>query len=249
MQRDDAVPRPAPREPHPQPSERERAVSSGSEAQRRPRGRLVGDHQLPGSGHARRSLPPFPTDQHASHTPREDGRSPRAQARRLAPVADRHRGVGRRRRRGRLVGAAPGAAAVPRQRERVGRARGRDRALRRRDARPRRALAVAAARRGRHAEPRRRAGAQRGRLRREQRPPRARGRRRARVPDGAARAHVEEGGARHAARRAAARHRGDPHAVPRRRLRAAGRGGRRRGRLDPARDRRVRGGRRRSACW
>ena len=40
---------------------------AGREAQRRPRGGVVGDHQLPGGGHGARSLPPFPDRDRRTH--------------------------------------------------------------------------------------------------------------------------------------------------------------------------------------
>ena len=60
-QRDEPAPGGAPGQPHAQLAERQRAVRIRREAEPLPRPGLVGDNELPGGGHARRSLPPFPT--------------------------------------------------------------------------------------------------------------------------------------------------------------------------------------------
>jgi hypothetical protein len=67
VDRDHAVAGVAPGQPHPQPAERDDTIRVRREAQRRPGGGLVGDRDLPRGRHTASSLPPFPTDQHASH--------------------------------------------------------------------------------------------------------------------------------------------------------------------------------------
>ena len=162
------------------------------------------------------TLAPTPCSRRLAPAParpdRRDRRAARASPRPLAPLAGRARDLGPRRRGRRLVGAAPGAAAVPRQRRRVGGAGGA----------PSRSTRVATLVRGErwHCAAARRAAAEPDRAdshglnvvgyaANNVLPARAGDAVRVFLMAPRAR-DVEEVGARDAARRAAARHRRDP---------------------------------------